>query len=50
MLIPWTVPSVLEFKEAKLCSPSTTEAEYVEAGACCAQLLWMRQTLHDFIC
>ena len=29
---------------------STTEAEYVMAGACCAQLLWMRQTLHDFGC
>ena len=29
---------------------STTKAEYVVAGACCAQLLWMRQTLHDFGC
>jgi hypothetical protein len=29
---------------------STTEAEYVAAGACCAQLLWMRQTLQDFKC
>ena len=29
---------------------STAEAEYVAAGACCAQLLWMRQTLHDFGC
>ena len=27
---------------------STTEAEYVAAGACCAQLLWMKQTLKDF--
>jgi hypothetical protein len=27
---------------------STAEAEYVAAGACCAQLLWMRQTLSDF--
>ncbi|WVZ83183.1 LOW QUALITY PROTEIN: hypothetical protein U9M48_030354 [Paspalum notatum var. saurae] len=26
------------------------EAEYIEAGACCAQLLWMRQTLSDFGC
>ena len=25
-------------------------AEYVAAGACCAQLLWMRQTLRDFGC
>jgi hypothetical protein len=27
---------------------STTEAEYVAAGQCCVQLLWMRQTLRDF--
>jgi hypothetical protein len=27
---------------------STAEAEYVTAIACCAQLLWMRQTLRDF--
>jgi hypothetical protein len=25
-----------------------TEAEYVAAGSCCAQLLWMRQTLRDY--
>jgi hypothetical protein len=27
---------------------SIAEAEYVAAGQCCAQLLWMRQTLQDF--
>jgi hypothetical protein len=27
---------------------STAEAEYVTAGCCCAQLLWMRQTLKDY--
>jgi hypothetical protein len=27
---------------------STVEAEYVVTGQCCAQLLWMRQTLQDF--
>ncbi len=27
---------------------STTEAEYVSAGSCCAQLLWMKQTLLDY--
>jgi hypothetical protein len=27
---------------------STSEAEYVAAGACCAQLLWMKQTLRDY--
>ena len=29
---------------------STAEAEYVATGACCAQLLWMKQTLSDFDC
>jgi hypothetical protein len=27
---------------------STVEAKYVTAGSCCAQLLWMRQTLKDY--
>jgi hypothetical protein len=27
---------------------STAKVEYVAAGQCCAQLLWMRQTLRDF--
>jgi hypothetical protein len=27
---------------------STAEAEYVSAGSCCAQLLWMKQTLLDY--
>jgi hypothetical protein len=29
---------------------STAEDEYVAAGAWCAQLLWMKQTLKDFGC
>ena len=29
---------------------STAEAKYVAAGACCVQLLWMKQTLKDFGC
>jgi hypothetical protein len=29
-------------------SLSTTEAEYVAAASCCAQLLWMRRTLKDY--
>jgi hypothetical protein len=29
-------------------SPSTAEAGYVSAASCCAQLLWMRQTLKDY--
>jgi hypothetical protein len=27
---------------------STTEAEYIAAGHCCAQLFWMKQTLRDY--
>jgi hypothetical protein len=27
---------------------STTEAEYIAAGHCCAQLLWMRQNLRVY--
>lgn len=27
---------------------STAEAEYISAGSCCAQLLWMRSTLKDY--
>jgi hypothetical protein len=27
---------------------STAEAEYISAGSCCAQLLWMKATLNDF--
>jgi hypothetical protein len=27
---------------------STTEAEYISADSCCAQLLWMKATLNDF--
>ena len=27
---------------------STTEAEYISADSCCAQILWMKATLNDF--
>ena len=27
---------------------STAEAEYIAAGACCAQILYMKQTLMDY--
>ena len=37
-------------KKQNCVSLSTAEAEYVVASACCAQLLWMRQTLLDFGC
>jgi hypothetical protein len=35
-------------KKQNLVALSTAEAEHV--GACCAQLLWMKQTLSDFGC
>jgi hypothetical protein len=35
-------------KKQNFVSLSTTEAEYVTAGSCCAQRLWMRQTLKDY--
>ena len=27
---------------------STVEAEYIAAGSCCAQILWIKQQLSDF--
>jgi hypothetical protein len=39
---------VLGFKETNFVALSTAEAEYIAAGHCCAQLLWMRQTLRDY--
>jgi hypothetical protein len=35
-------------KKQNFVAISTAEAEYVIAGSCCAQLLWMRQTLKDY--
>jgi hypothetical protein len=35
-------------KKQNLVALSTAEAEYIVAGHCCAQLLWMRQTLRDY--
>jgi hypothetical protein len=29
---------------------SISQAEYIAVGACCAQLLWMKQTLRNFGC
>jgi hypothetical protein len=29
-------------------SLSTTEAEYIAAGSCCTQLLWMKKLLYDY--
>jgi len=35
-------------KKQNSVSLSTAEAEYITAGACCAQILYMKQTLLDF--
>ena len=35
-------------KKQSCMSLLSTEAEYVVVGSCCAQLLWMRQTLKDY--
>jgi hypothetical protein len=37
-------------KKQNSISLSTAEVEYVAAGACCAQLLWMKQTLSYYSC
>ena len=34
-------------KKQNCVSMSTAEAEYISAASCCAQLLWMKQTLKD---
>ncbi|XP_038992978.1 uncharacterized protein LOC120116622, partial [Hibiscus syriacus] len=42
MLISW-------FSKKQNCvALSTTEAEYISAGSCCAQVLWMKQQLFDY--
>jgi hypothetical protein len=35
-------------KQQNLVALSTVEAKYIATGYCCAQLLWMRQTLRDY--
>jgi hypothetical protein len=35
-------------KKQNLVALSTAEAEYISAGNCCTQLLWMKQTLLDY--
>jgi hypothetical protein len=43
-LVSWST------KKQNLVALSTAKAEYVAADACCAQLLWIKQTLSDFGC
>ncbi|KAG9442462.1 hypothetical protein H6P81_018316 [Aristolochia fimbriata] len=35
-------------KKQNSISLSTAEAEYIAAGSCCAQLIWMKQMLLDY--
>ena len=35
-------------KKQNSISLSTAEAEYIAAGSCCTQLLWMQKPLHDY--
>jgi hypothetical protein len=35
-------------KKQNFVALSTAEAEYITVGHCCAQLLWMRQTLRNY--
>ena len=35
-------------KKQNSISLSTVEAEYIVAGSCCTQLLWMQKLLHDY--
>jgi hypothetical protein len=41
-LVPWAS------KKQNSVALSTAESKYIVAGHCCAQLLWMRQTLRDY--
>ncbi|WVZ98808.1 LOW QUALITY PROTEIN: hypothetical protein U9M48_044189 [Paspalum notatum var. saurae] len=40
--------SLVSWSKAKRVALSTAEAEYIAAGACCAQILYMKQSLLDF--
>ena len=50
MSIPWRSLVSWSSKKQNYVALSTVEAKYVAACTCCAQLLWMRQTLQDFGC
>ena len=41
-LVSWSL------KKQNSVALSTAEAEYISAGSCCAQILWMKATLSDF--
>ena len=42
MLVSWSS------KKKNFIALSTTEAEYIDVGSCCAQIVWIKQQLSDF--
>jgi hypothetical protein len=48
-ILGWSLVS-WSSKKQNCVALSTAEVEYIAAGACCAQLLWMKKTLRDFGC
>ena len=48
MSLPRPFTCLLVSKKQNSVALSTTEAEYIAAGSCCAQILWMKQTLRDY--
>jgi hypothetical protein len=46
--IAWAVTCLWSSKKQNSVALSTAEAEYISAGSCCAQLLWMKHTLLDY--
>ena len=48
MSISRRTASIMVQQETELYFYSTAEAEYIAAGSCCAQILWMKQQLKDY--
>ena len=48
MSISRRVSSIMGKQEKTSVALSTAEAEYIAAGSCCTQLLWMKYTLEDY--
>jgi hypothetical protein len=44
----WEIPCIMDIQKQNSVALSTAEAEYIAAGACCAQILYMKQTLLDY--
>jgi hypothetical protein len=45
---PWKIPVSWSSKKQNFVALSTAKVEYVSVGSCCAQLLWMKQTLLNY--